>query len=357
MSTSCLENMSIVLPSLNPDEKFSKVVAGLVDRGFKNILIVDDGSCEEKQIFFSEAEKYDSVTVLHHGINKGKGRALKTAFEYISQNRPELAGVITIDGDGQHLIDDIIACGDKMLELKDKVVLGCRDFDLPHVPPKSRVGNKITSFMFLFACGIKLSDTQTGLRAIPQSLLPSFCTINGERFDYETNMLLMMKRWGVKFEEVKIETVYEDENAGTHFRPIADSLKIFKIMFKFILSSLGSTLVDIVLFYLLFKFAGPFFGKYATLASTAIARACSAVVNYLTNRNIVFHSSGSYKSTAAKYVALAIPQMLLSAGLVSLLNSLLNNTVPILATVLKICVDFVLFIVSYNIQREWVFKK
>lgn len=231
----CREELAIVLPSLDPDCKFSSVVKGLTEYGFKNIVIVDDGSDEEHQHFFTEAEEYPCCRVLHHGVNKGKGRALKTAFGYILDNLPEVRGAVTIDGDGQHLLKDIVACGERMLELGDKVVLGCRDFDLPGVPPRSVAGNKTTSRFFRLLFGIKLSDTQTGLRAIPAAYLRDFCSIDGERFEYETNMLLQMKRMGIDFVEQPIETVYDPEDYSSHYNAVKDSLRISKIMLKYLL--------------------------------------------------------------------------------------------------------------------------
>ena len=213
---SCQEALAVILPSLNPDRKFKGVVDGLVEHGFQNIVIVDDGSDDEHRHWFDETEQYPQCHVLHHGVNKGKGRALKTAFAYVLEKLPEVRGVITIDGDGQHLLGDIVACGEKMLEHGDKVVMGCRDFSLPGVPPRSVAGNRTTSRLFRICYGIKLSDTQTGLRAIPRSCLERFCAIEGERFEYETNMLLYMKRLGIGFVEQPIETVYDEEDYSAH---------------------------------------------------------------------------------------------------------------------------------------------
>lgn len=227
----CRLRCTIVLPSLNPDEKFDRVVDGLREAGFRQIMIIDDGSDQEHQGHFMRAEAFPECEVLHHQGNKGKGRALKDGFVEVLRRFPGSEGVITIDGDGQHLTKDIIACGNRMLEEKTKVVLGCRDFDLPGVPARSVAGNKTTSKLFR-AYGIRLSDTQTGLRAIPTRYLSRFCAIEGERFEFETNMLLKMKRKGIDFVEQPIETVYEDENLGSHYDTIKDSWRIFKIMFK-----------------------------------------------------------------------------------------------------------------------------
>ena len=227
----CRKRCVVVLPSLNPNEKFDRVVDGLREAGFQRILIVDDGSDEQHQTHFQRAEAFPECSVIRHEVNKGKGRALKDGFTAVLKLFPDTEGVITIDGDGQHLTEDIIACGNRMLEEGNKIILGCRDFDLPGVPPRSVAGNKTTSRMFRMY-GITLSDTQTGLRAIPTRFLSRFTAIEGERFEYETNMLLKMKRRGIDFLEQPIETVYEDENSGSHYNAVKDSWRIFKIMMK-----------------------------------------------------------------------------------------------------------------------------
>ena len=112
----CRKECVIVLPSLNPNEKFDRVVDELLEAGFQKIVIVDDGSTEAHQKHFTRAEAFPECTVLHHDGNKGKGRALKDAFQKVLCDYPDAAGVITIDGDGQHLTRDIIACGNRMLE-------------------------------------------------------------------------------------------------------------------------------------------------------------------------------------------------------------------------------------------------
>lgn len=227
----CRKRCVVVLPSLNPNEKFDRVVDGLREAGFQRILIVDDGSDERHRAHFQRAEAFPECSVIRHEVNKGKGRALKDGFTAVLKLFPDTEGVITIDGDGQHLTEDIIACGNRMLEEGNKIILGCRDFDLPGVPPRSVAGNKTTSRMFRMY-GITLSDTQTGLRAIPARFLSRFTAIEGERFEYETNMLLKMKRRGIGFLEQPIATVYEDENLGSHYNAVKDSWRIFKIMVK-----------------------------------------------------------------------------------------------------------------------------
>ena len=349
--------MAIVLPSLDPNEKFKGVVEELIGSGFEHIVIVNDGSDAEHLHWFEEAAAHEQCTVLTHEVNRGKGRGLKDGFAYVAEKLPEVKGVITIDGDGQHLTRDIIACGEKMLENPDKVVLGCRDFNQPGIPPRSVAGNKTTARLFRLCYGIKLSDTQTGLRAIPATYLKRFCEISGERFEYETNMLLNMKRMGIGFIEQPITTVYDPEDYSSHYNAVKDSWRIFKVMFKFLLISMGSTLIDLGVFYLVMKLFGAGLGAYRELVSTAVARACSSFANFSANNAVVFENRKHYKRALARYYCLCIPQMLVSAGLVTLINHLLANSVPILATLVKFAVDTCLFFISYGIQREWVFTQ
>lgn len=233
-------NAVVILPSLNPDEKMLATVEALIDKGFKDIVVVDDGSKAECKKFFEKANEHEEVTLLTHEVNKGKGRAMKTAFAYIYENRKDISGVITVDGDGQHLPKDVAACVRRMEKIGDRVVLGVRDFSAKGVPSRSKFGNNLTKGIFRLFLGIKVSDTQTGLRAIPYKYLPIMCKIEGERYEYETNQLIMIKKEKIKMSEVVIDTVYIDENESSHFHPIKDSARIYKIIFKHIGKSIAS---------------------------------------------------------------------------------------------------------------------
>jgi len=163
------KNTVILIPSLEPDERLPVYARALKAKGFTRLVVVDDGSSEKYQPIFAEIDEMDGCTVLHHEVNKGKGVALKTGYAYIQKNLPDAVGVITADADGQHTVEDCWRLAEALCEGKDELYLGSRDFNLDHVPPKSRYGNKITSTVFRLLYGQWLPDTQTGLRAIPAS--------------------------------------------------------------------------------------------------------------------------------------------------------------------------------------------
>lgn len=348
--------VTVILPTYNPAEKLIKVVDGLINAGFDDIVLVDDGGKPEVQPVFDILGQYPCCTVLHHEVNRGKGRALKTGFKYFLENRPEQVGVITADDDGQHTPEDILRCA-RLMEEKKTSVFGVRDFKAAGIPWKSRFGNRITSGVFKFCCGIVLSDTQTGLRALPRECLPLLENINGERFEYETNMLLEMKQHEMGFIEEKISTIYEDGNKSTHFNPIKDSLKIYGVISKFLLSSLSCSIIDIVMFTLLNMLLCLFPDEaMRILTATVAARVISSLTNFFINQKKVFKSGAGVGHSLFKYYILSVIQLAASYGAVLGLTFAFDCYQSMWQSVIKIVVDTVLFFVSFVFQREWVFK-
>ncbi len=364
MTNDRLEKVSVILPSLDPDEKLLQVIEGMLSAGFSDIILVNDGSKPENLHYFEEAcKKHDEVNLIHHEMNKGKGAALKTAFLWFLKNRPKGVGVVTVDGDNQHRPDDTKACVEKMME-NGSVVLGARDFNLPHVPPRSRFGNKTTSLVFRFFCGMKITDTQTGLRAIPRAALPLFTEVTGERFEYETNMLLSIKENGIPYEEVKCTTIYIEENKSSHFRAVRDSVRIYKLLlghfFRYTIISLLSAILDEGIFVLLSKvLSGVLKGILFTGICTVGARLVSSLFNFAMNRKVVFESKDGLFESMLRYYLLAVPQLILqflfTHGACILLG--IGEEDTLLRALVYGVVMTVLFIMSYIIQKRWVFSK
>ncbi len=372
-----IKNISVVLPSYKPDEKLEATVKGFVDAGFEDIIVIDDGGGEEYKDIFERVSLYPQCTVLTHEVNRGKGAALKTAFKWYTENRDGI-GVVTADGDGQHTPEDTYNLAVAM-EKSGNIILGVRDFSQPDVPERSKKGNRITSNVFKIFVGMNISDTQTGLRAIPAKYLSKMCEIYGDRYEYETNMLLYMKRWGFNFEEVKIKTVYINENETSHFRPVRDSMRIYSLIIKYLFSGLfvkflGSSLVSFVIDYglnvilqLLLRAVSP--EVFAVSASYVGARIVSSFANYSMNRKI-FESKVSMKKTVWRYYILALFIMIAGSASVTVLSAVANNlphisdmfahfganeVKTIVSTAIKVPVDMILFILSYNIQKKYVF--
>lgn len=348
-----MKKVMVLIPALDPPEKFVEYVSQLIEAGFHDIVVVDDGSSSSDCF---EKIRSKGCVVLQHSVNEGKGQALKTGFSYYKANfdYSKYAGVITADSDGQHLCADVRQLSEALEEGSEKLLLGARDFSLPQVPPKSRFGNKMTSWIFQYLLGIKIKDTQTGLRGIPNALIDDCLLVPGKRFEYETSMLTEVgKKAGIR--EIPIETVYYEDNAGTHFNPIVDSIKIYKTIFgtffRYLFSSLSSSLLDILLFTLFSKIVLPDI-TYKIFMATGLARIFSAAYNFCMNRNMVFKSKAGYVNSAIHYFGLCVLQAMASGLLVTGLYHLIR----IDEVVIKIAVDTLLFFVSYKIQSRFIFK-
>lgn len=364
-----IDNIVLLIPSLNPDKKLVRTVEGMIAAGFKKILIVNDGSNSFHRWPFEDVAEYDEVTCIGYEENRGKGYALKYGFQYIIDNFKDIKGVITADGDGQHLPQDCLRMADAMFA-KDECVFGCRDFSDPAVPMHNKLGNKISIFAYNFLCEIKMSDTQTGLRAIPMRYLPEFVEVEGDRFEYETNTLIYMKDHDMQFNEIKISTVYEeDSNEGSHFKVVSDSVRIYKLLIKaggpkFLLFTLGSvlaTVVDLAIFtvltHLIAKSSDEFLAIIASVfIATYTARIFSSLFDYYFSLKFVFTKNEKYKKgSLLRYFALMIAQASASALAVSAI-CFVFGIMGTARTAIKFVADILLFFVGYKIQREWVFK-
>ena len=356
---SIYDSVSVIIPSLDPTDRLEQVVSGLIGAGFCDIILVNDGSDEEHTGPFDRIKQLAGCTVLTHPENMGKGAALKTAFNFCLKERTDKVGVVTVDGDGQHLVGDVVNCAVTMTEYSDAVVMGVRNFKQSAVPKRNSLGNRITAFVLRVMFGIRLRDTQTGLRGIPTQHIPLMLEIAGSRFEYETNMILELKRRNIPFHEVAIETVYEEgSNDRSHFRPLKDSVMIFARIAKYAMSSILCFFVDIGAFWLAIEFLGVYMGEWSILFCTVIARAISSFLNFNINRRLVFQRRNTYGSHFLRYYSLAVVQMLVAAGGLWLLSLAFGGAQSSwLLTLLKIMMDTVLFFLSYFIQRNWVFKE
>lgn len=356
--------VAAVVPSLNPTDRLTDTVDGLLEAGFSQIVLVDDGSRPDTRPFFEAAASRPEVVLLRHEVNRGKGAAMKTAFSWLLEHRPGCAGVVTVDGDGQHHPEDAMACARKMLE-EHRLILGCRDFSQSDVPPRSRMGNRITCGVFRIFCGLAISDTQTGLRAIPMEYLSRLTTVAGERYEYETNMLLALKDLDIPWGEVKIRTIYLDENRESHFHTVRDSWRIYKLIlarfFRYTLSSLLCAVVDAWLFALLSSvLQWRLWGLAHTAAAAGGARLVSSLLNFALNRSLVFRFTGRSMQALARYYVLVVVQYLAQVGLTQGLFQLLRihrEYSTVRHTVIYVIVMMALFVASYVIQRRWVFAR
>lgn len=225
----------ILIPAYQPDETLIVLVNELRRLNPEQyFIVVNDGSntATSKKIF-DQLAAVSSLTLLTHEANQGKGKALKTGLEHLITYFPDKIGVVTADADGQHLAEDIMRVGKTMAE-NNTFVLGVRKFSAS-IPFRSRFGNEWTRKVFRLFSGVSVEDTQTGLRGLVKTSIPETLALPGNGYEFEMQMLMhaALQQWSIK--QVPIKTVYINQNRGSHFSPLRDTLKIHAVILQYFL--------------------------------------------------------------------------------------------------------------------------
>ncbi|MBR6748862.1 MAG: bifunctional glycosyltransferase family 2/GtrA family protein [Clostridia bacterium] len=350
-------NSLVIIPALNPAPELVDYVHQLLTSGIPGVIVVNDGSREDCLPVFEKLQAMEGCTVLTHPQNRGKGCALKTAYAYVLET-PALAdydGVVTADADGQHHVKDVCNLAAALKKDEKQLILGVRDLGQENVPTRSKIGNRLTSFGFYLLYGARLGDTQTGLRATPRTLLQWSIDIQGDRFEYEMNVLIGAVRDHIGYREIPIRTIYFDNNSGSHLHAVKDSWRIFVILMsglgRYTGAAAASAVLDVLVFWLSYRFL---FSQLPTatcyLAAVVLARVMSSVLNFVLNRCYVFNGKHSIR-ILMRYYSLWGAQLLCSY----LLLMFFESFIPWPALLIKIIVDGILAILSYQVQLRWVF--
>ena len=344
-------NAVVLIPAYNPDDKLLALLPEL-RRRFARIVLVNDGSTTGLDVFARAEPLVERILV--HPRNRGKGAALKTGFEYIGD-----ADVVTADADGQHTPDDIARVAEALGGHRRGLVLGVRAFS-GDVPFRSRFGNFWTRWLFYLMTGLMVRDTQTGLRGIPGPLLPRLRAIPGERYEYEMAVLADAKNHEERPLQVPISTVYIADNATSHFNPILDTVRIYRSLFQFCLSSVLAFLLDNAVFAaaLWFMSARDTPRRGDILIALVAARLVSSNFNYLYNRFVVFRGRSRHAGPHRSYLhywGLVLVIAAASYGLTEGLCAALDVK-GLAITAVKIAVEAFLFVSSYWIQKRVIFR-
>lgn len=226
-----LADIGVLIPAWRPGPELLILIQQLQSGGFGAVIVIDDGSGPEFSPIFTAIEQRHGFQVLRHPVNLGKGRALKTGFNWVLSERLNLRGVVSADADGQHKISDILAVANTLCADPGRLILGVRSFG-HGVPVRCWLGNILTRNIFRLATGTRLADTQTGLRGIPRNRLEELIRLEGERYEFEMTMLAHLCRNGQHPVQVPISTVYIDGNRSSHFDPIRDSVRIYSVLVR-----------------------------------------------------------------------------------------------------------------------------
>ena len=339
-----------LIPAYEPEENMLDLLENIKKDTDMDIVVVNDGSSDACKDIFSKAKEF--AKVLEHEVNKGKGRALKTGLNYINDNYRGEYIVVTMDADGQHTIEDALKICDLVKKSPDILVLGKRFFG-EDVPLRSRFGNAMTRLVYKIATGVKVYDTQTGLRAFSYKLVPLMLEIKGERYEYEINVLMECSKNNIEIKEIDIATIYINNNSGSHFNVFKDSYRIYKEIFKFCAASIICFLVDYALYCIGLVFTVSLGKGLSTVVSNVFARILSSVLNFTLNKKVVFKRKGNTLKLAISYFMLALCILVGNTIVLKMFVEVFNIDTKIA----KLITELIFFIISWFIQKFLIFKK
>jgi glycosyltransferase involved in cell wall biosynthesis len=340
-----MSSIVFLFPSYQPTVLFCELLEELRKIDPSPIVVVDDGSGPAYAELFARAARVPDTIVLANAVNLGKGAALKHGINHVLVNFPDCPGVVTADADGQHAVGDILKVANELRARPAEAVFGSRDFGRD-VPFRSKIGNVISRYVYRFLIGLKLSDTQTGLRGIPRRLMELSLAIRSNRYEFETEQIIAAKTAGVWFGEVPIQTVYIDDNRGSHFNPLLDSFRIYFVLLRYALSSIATALADFVVFFILTA------NGMTLLGANMSARAVALWLQFMLLKKYVF------KSQAGASIFLAYVAYVFFSGYVSsvMQEEFTDHVIasPLLA---KAVVESIIWIFNFMFLRDIIFRR
>jgi glycosyltransferase involved in cell wall biosynthesis len=212
----------ILIPGYNESRTISQIVSN-ARKVIDDVVVVDDGSKDNTAQLAQDA----GATVLKHEVNKGKGAALKTGFDYVIKNGYE--AVITMDSDGQHDPNDIYTFLNATNKFKSGIIIGSRMNDISTMPAVRKCTNKLTSYVNSTFAHQRIEDSQSGFRLITTDVLKTV-KLETDRFETESEILIKASKAGFRIISVPIKTIYGEEKSK--IRPIKDTLTFIRLFFR-----------------------------------------------------------------------------------------------------------------------------
>lgn len=213
-------NIFIVIPTYNESKTIGAIVGALGQRGFR-VIVVDDGSKDNTIV---EANKFGAELIVH-AKNVGKGRCIREGLEYALGNNCE--AVITMDGDGQHSLNDIDKFIDEYKKSGADLILGNRLHNPKKMPFVRRCTNRCMSFIISLLITEQVDDSQCGYRLVSRKGIEKM-KLNTTKYEIESEIIMEVKRRGLKISSVSIDSIYEGE--ASQINPFLDTARFVKFI-------------------------------------------------------------------------------------------------------------------------------
>lgn len=343
------DQITLLIPAYQPDSTLIEVVKKTLALSEKEprewrILIIDDGSTTAvSQDVFKQLYGTARLDIIRHETNKGKGAALKTGLKHILDHHPSTRVAITADADGQHLPKDIISVANHSLDMQANTI-GVRKFD-KGIPFRSRFGNLLTKALFKLIHRTNISDTQTGLRAILRENIGELLEIPHNGYEFELTMLIKLTK-NKSLQQLSIATIYEPGNPSSHFNPVLDSLKIYAVLLRHIIVTMGVACIDFIIFLSMTTLGNP------TSISLIVARSVSVAIIFSIAREFVFKSKGNLFPQLCKFLLLVGANLIFLWKFIELMKSNFNLS-PVVAMVIG---NLLFFIANFFVQKHFIFN-
>jgi len=226
------DDIYVVVPAYNEEKMIGNTLRKLKNEGYKNIIVVDDGSRDDTY----NIAKEEGAIVCRHIINRGLGGALGTGIKCALLYNPKV--IITFDADGQHDPKDIEKVAKPILEDDYDVAIGSRLMDeneVKNMPKIKRIGNWGLNFLTYLMGGHFITDSQSGLRAFSNKSAKIIIEqLKSNKYEVSSEFVVLIKRNNLKFKEVPIKTIYTDYSMARGTNVITG----FKILLKLIIHKL-----------------------------------------------------------------------------------------------------------------------
>jgi len=214
-------DICVVIPTYNNENTLVAVIDLVLEYGFE-VIVVNDGSTDHTNEILNQCR--DKIKIISYDINRGKGFALKSGFNYAQQRGYKYT--LTIDSDGQHYAGDIPLFVEAVEKYPNAMIVGNRNLAQDNMPKKNSFANRFSNFWFAVQTGQKLPDTQTGFRLYPLGRMKNIRPFTS-RYEAELEILVRCAWRGIRIVSIPIRVYYApDEERVSHFRPGVDFLRI-----------------------------------------------------------------------------------------------------------------------------------
>ncbi len=220
-----MTSVAAVIPAYN-ERATIRGIAERTLRQVERVIVVDDGSCDGT----AQALEGLPVSVLRNERNRGKAFSLLRGIEEAFRQGAD--AVVTLDGDGQHLPEDIHRLVAVHRLEPRAIVIGTRLHEAHNVPRERYLANCFANFWIGWAAGQRVADSQSGFRLYPLSAWRELVARCGHvtGFVFESEILIEAGRHGVPLLGIPIAAIYPTRARRSHFRPVADIARIVRMV-------------------------------------------------------------------------------------------------------------------------------